>query len=1013
MLAESLVASLGAHDNPAALRDVLILTPNRRAGRELALALFNRLGRAFVAPSIRPLGDAADDDDAALAFGPDDLSLPRPYPPARRRGALAKLIQRWRIAREEDELPPASALAAADELAALLDQAAIAGGVDWSYLSDIAEEVGPNLAGHWQASSEFLDIVVKNWPYHLEENDAADPQQRRLLAAQALAARWAKQPPQHPVLIAGSTGAGAASRTLMRAVLNLPQGRVILPGFDHDLDSSAWELVAAAPSHPQFTLLETVTTLGRTPADVALWPGLNEQPPQRARRRLLNAALAPAKATRGWNERLRQLASPEDSHALVTQGLQGLTLIEAEDEAEEALAAALLLREALAHPGMIAALVTPEAALGRRVSALLERWDIDIAPSGGAALTRLPSASLLLLLARWMRDPAEPVALLALLKHPLMRLGRAADALQAAIARLELRALRGARRHATLERIAAFLETPRRGRNDEIVLPSRTDSEAASLLRQLDELHRQSAAPFIGPSASIAEAAEALARLAERLASDDRGDFAPLWSGRAGAAAVAFLEQLAELGAELGPIDADDFAELAEAAASRATAPPDAPEHPRIAIWGPLEARLQRRDRIILASLNEGSWPRPAPVDAFLNRTLRRKMGLPDPDERIGLSAHDFAQLANAPETILLRAKRVADKPAVASRWLWRLETLSAGGLSTDDLNAGDPGGTESAQAALSPPPGNNPLDWARALRRSATLTPARPPEPRPPVAARALHEFSPSRVENLIRDPYADYARRILLLSVERRVGEDIDARERGTAVHNAIEAHATKGGDLLALIVAELEQSGASPDMIALEAPLWRRAADAFIEWSNARKDRVADFTLESKGAITFDAPAGPVKLEARADRIELLTDGTLAVIDFKTGLPPSPKQVRSGLSPQLALEAAIAARASFGKIGPAPTSELIYFRFGLSRASADEKNGLPLDFDIKDAPPITTDQVAEDSLAGFLRLLAQFSDPDQPYLSRPRVFNVAERTDYDRLARRAEWSIEEGEE
>jgi ATP-dependent helicase/nuclease subunit B len=464
--------------------------------------------------------------------------------------------------------------------------------------------------------------------------------------------------------------------------------------------------------------------------------------------------------------------------------------------------------------------------------------------------------------------------------------------------------------------------------------------------------------------------------------------------------AAQFIDQLSQLSTSMGRMDAEAFPDFAEAIMQRMTAAPDLPEHPRIAILGPLEARLQRRDRMILASLNEGSWPKPSPADAFLNRSLRKRLSLPDPDERIGLSAHDFSQMANAPEVILLRAKRVDDKPAVASRWLWRLRTLAAGGL----------GGRDAADDMLKPAPGADPLAWARALRHSGRTTPAKPPQPRPPVMARALAKFSPSRVVTLIRDPYADYARRVLQLKPLRSVGEDIDVRERGTAVHEAIDRfekpdNETPLGDL---IEAELNKAGAAPELIRLEMPLWDRAARAYLRWSADRAPRRADFVTEEQARITFETVVGQVVLEAKADRVDLMRDGTLAIIDFKTGQAKSAKMVESGLEPQLPLEAAIAARSNFARIGPAQTSELIYFRMSMSADAAKDENGDPLAF--KNG---TTMQAAENALAGLMALIDQYANPDQPYYSKPRVEFIWSVSDYDRLARRAEWTADEGGE
>lgn len=994
-LAAGLIEATGARAHPQTLADTLIFTPNRRAARELALALYRAMDETLLVPTIRALGDI-ETEDAATAFGADALNLPPALPAARRRGALARLIQRWRAVRFDPPLPPASALAAADELAGLLDQTAIAGAADWGALQHITREMdGADLAEHWRVSASFLEIVATHWPAYLSEQKAVDPLTRRLLAAEATAARWRKQPPHHPVIIAGSTGAAASTRVLMKAALTLPLGAIVLPGLDPDLDAAGWKTVADAPSHPQFALFETLRDIGVAAEDVRDWPGSGETPAGRARRKLVNEALAPAEATKGWNDRLRHLAKPQSAETLVRAGLSGLSLIEAADESEEALVAALLLRETLETETRTAALVTPEAAIGRRVAALLERWGVDVGPSAGAPFNRSRAGSFLLLVMSWARDPADPAALLAVLKHPLCAVGRAPDILQRLTSALERAALRGPR----LDRTLAHL----RRRLDAMDKPPQPD--AASLVADLDEQLAPFASIFAERDIDGAQAATACAELAQGLAASPaspNGD--NLWAGRSGAMAARFIEQLAQLCGEMGRIEASLWPEFATSVARGLTPAPDAPEHPRISIWGPLEARLQRRDRMILAGLNEGAWPKPAPADAFLNRALRKRIGLSDPDERIGLSAHDFAQMANAPEVILLRARRADDKPAVASRWLWRLRTLGAGGL----------GDRDAAEAELRPGPETDALTWARALRGGGPLKPVPPPTPRPPLSQRRLGDMSPSRVGDLIRDPYADFAKRILRLERLRAVGEAIDARERGTAVHKAVEIFAgDRSRALEDLIVAGLVKSGAPDDLIELERPLWVRAANAWLRWAEARAPFVADIELEAKSTIAFRSTAGDVTLGAKADRVERLKDGTLAIIDFKTGTPKSWKQVLAGLEPQLALEAAIGARSGFGRIKPAPASQLIYFQMSTSAATDKEKNGQPLAFKDADKQDVPAMTVAEEAFAGLVRLVNGYARPEQPYLSRPRAFSVKIYSDYDRLARRDEWTVEEGEE
>ncbi|MEM6625847.1 MAG: hypothetical protein AAF719_04015 [Pseudomonadota bacterium] len=424
-LATTLAEACGLDASADALAEAVVFLPNRRAARAFAEALHDaarRAGRpALIAPDIRVLGDL-DEDDGRLT--PSDLTLPPVLSPAKRRGALFRLIQRWRAAQRDPTLPPlppGSALAAADELAALLDQSAMGEDADWARLKDVAMEA--DLAAHWHKSASFLDIVAAQWPRHLEEKSASDPLARRHAAAEAQAAVWAKEPPAHPVVVAGSTGATPASRTLMRAAMLLPKGAIVLPGLDPELSAAAWDEIGRAPSHPQFTLGRALDRLGVSPDSVEPWPGADEAQTARARRLLINEALAPATRTKDWTRRLVQLAGEKGPTDLIQNGLDGLALIEAEDQGDEALLAALLLREALETPDRTAALVTPDPGLARRTSSLLARWDVALTPSGGTPLLQTSPGRYLGLLGQWARDPADPVLLLSVLKHELTRLG--------------------------------------------------------------------------------------------------------------------------------------------------------------------------------------------------------------------------------------------------------------------------------------------------------------------------------------------------------------------------------------------------------------------------------------------------------------------------------------------------------------------------------------------------------------------------------------------------------------
>lgn len=944
VLADALVSELVREDDPFALTDALVLLPNRRAAAGLIDAFATRLGGAALLPTIRPLGDPHADDDPDV-WGADALAsdiLP-PIDPMQRRLELASLIRR-RDAAESGVEDPARAIALADELARLLDSAATVDRVAWEKLPTLVEEI--DLARHWGNAARFLEIVANYWPLHLAEQGVSDFAEHGAKLRRALSARWSVKPPTRPVIIAGSTGSIATTRELMRVVAGLPRGVVVFPGVDVDMDERAWALVG--DQHPQHALKETLLALGVERGDIPLLAHENTR--GRARRVLMREALAPAEQTADWLGRL----DAAGGGAFVAEGAAGLSLVEAATEDEEAVAIALLLREMLEQDGATAAVVTPDKALARRIESKLVRWGVQPVISHGSPLRETEAGVLIALLCDLSRDAGEPVALAGLLKHPRVMLA-GAEFIQ-----LEHKALRGPRRYGALREVAALPEL-----------------EEAAPVRDLIARVEQVLAPLavlIGQQeTSLDQFADGLALAAENASGGS------IWQGADGEAAAQVLRGAITYGARLGAMRGYAAPRVMLRLMDGVDVPPPRGGDPRVAIWGPLEARLQRRDLMILAGLNEGVWPAPPPEDPFMSRGMRDRLGLPSLDQRIGLAAHDFAQLANAPRVVLTRALRRDGAPTLASRWLWRLKTLMQG-----------------AGAALEN--GNRYAAWAYALHAPEAPRAPRVPKPCPPAGKR-LVQISVTQVETLIRDPYAVYARRILGLEYLKPLAAPPGPSERGQAVHKAIERF--EDGDnpelLAALLDEELRLHGISPERRLAERERLRASVSALIAWFAERRALGAGVFREQKGALDVDG----VKLTGIADRIELGPNHA-AIFDFKTGMPPSNAQVESGLAPQLPLEAAMLARGAFAKVAKAQATELGYFRFG----SADP-TPKPLTFETG------AHAAGEATFAALRGLLAHYASPDKPFLSKPRVQFIKPYVEYDHLARRKEWADAEGGE
>ena len=966
-LARGLFDALAPH-GPDALSQATVLTPTRRGARALADAFVAAAeGRAVLPPQMRPLGDL---DEGEPPFEPGDLALdlPAAIDPLKRRFELTRLAaDQWELL-DGRELTAAAALEMGDALGRFLDSLQIE---ELSLDAGLESLVEAEMAEHWQVSRLFLEAALAVWPRRLEALGVVDVSERRVRLLRRLAEHWTETPPRGVIVAAGSTGTAPATRDLLIAIAAAPQGLVVLPGLDQNLADKAWAKVDV--QHPQGALKRLLDRAGVAKGAVAVWPASNRADlAGRWRLRLVNEALRPAEETADWLGVIAELRKEgaEDDVDPIAKGLEGLSAVSARSEEEAATVAALLLREALETPGLTAALVTPDQALSRRVTAKLARWGVVPDSSAGESLAGSPTGVLATLVARAAVDALDPVTLLGLLKHPYVRLGDSQD--------LERAGLRGPRARRWTELKARLAKAP-----DALPLAERLETIVDSLA-------------WTGESQPVSDAARRVVQAMEALADDGTGGFGDLWAGHDGEAMARLLAGLIQDAGDLPPATPRGFVDLLERLLGGETVRSGGATHPRLRILGAIEARLVRADRLVVAGLEEGVWPAAAPLDPFLSRPMRETLGLPSPERRIGLAAHDFAQAACAPEVILLHTERREGAPSVKSRWLWRLETLARGaGLTI----AGRP------QA----------LDWARALDAPDAYAPARRPAPRPPVADRP-RELAVTRIEALTRDPYAVWARDMLRLYPLDRPDAAADARARGTAIHAAFERFAEiypaelpqdAATTFANLYLEALEAAGLPHEAMAREAALAVEAAEWVTRLERERRDGRA-IHVELKGERTIMTPGGPFKLTARADRIEATAEGFGHILDYKTGKAPSKREVSTGFSPQLTLTAAILQAGGFPDLGPLPPGDLTYLEItGRKPAGKVETRALAGD---------ESAEAAAKALAGLAQLVARFDDPAQPYLSRVAPqFVKARMSDYDHLARVFEWSTsgEEGEE
>lgn len=958
--ADALVAGLirRAGRDPLALARALVLLPNNRAVRAVTDAFVRASGGGLVLPRLVALGDPDLGETTGAALDPADAADPPPpaVAPYQRRMILARLVAEER-AKGGQPVDAAEAVRLAGELARTLDQLLV---------EEIAPErlraikMGPELTEHWRRALSTFEVVLERWPGELNRLGRIDAARRRTLLLDRMTARWRMTPPAGLVCAAGVTDTAPSIARLQRCVADMPGGMVVFAGLDLSMPEEEWAALGphardpetgrtrrSIETHPQFHLKLMLDRMDTGRGEVATWREGGGHDADTARGRAIANALAPAEFTGKWTA-----LAAEDRR------LKGVTAAELATPAEEAQAIALALREVLETPERTAALVTPDRALARRVAAHLGRWGIAIDDTAGRPLSILPPGTLLLALVEAAAQRFAPLALLALLKHPLVRSGAARLPWLDGVRALD-RSLRGPRPAAGLDAIDGHLK------------PGSAKAwwpEACDLLTPV-------AHAFDGGARPLAELLAVVRETAAALCGDE------LWAGPAGRAAAEFLADL-EAEAPAGPatVQPEDIPQLLRTLLDEIAVRPPPWGHPRLAIYGLIEGRLQTADLMVLAGLNEGVWPgRPAP-DPWLAPRIRAELGLPGLERQVGTAGHDFAQGLGAPQVIVTRARRDAKSPALASRLWLRLQALAGERFERASALEG----------------------WTRDLDDPREHRPEDRPAPSP-VAALRPKLISVTEVDRLKADPYAFYARRVLALRPLDPVDADASAAWRGNAVHDILDQwwkqDACRVDALRARAEAMLRDERTHPMMRALWQPRLLEAID-WIAGAIAAQGEAGRFVASAEGQGQI-AIAG-VTLQGRYDRVDRLANGALAIIDYKTGKPPSAAAVKAGFSLQLGLLGLIAERGGFADVaGKAEAFE--YWSLGKKRDQFGYIES-PVDPDGK-RDRIPTAHFTATAAHNFTEVAGKWLTGGEAFTAK-LVPEYAPYAEYDQVMRRDEW-------
>lgn len=929
-------------DNLFDLTNVTIFLPNRRAARELKNAFIRLHGlNATLLPKILPLGSI---DEDGFFFAGNDLDLPPVISTTERLLLFIRLITARPDNFQIEHLSFAQACFLAKELGSMIDMVNNEQ-LDFSTLEKIVPE---EYAAHWQNTLKFLKIITEFFPKILEERNLIDIGEYNNLLFKQQNDFLKKTLPNDEIIIAGTTATFPAMKQLVKTVSELPNGKIYLSGLDKFLDDESWNIIDE--THPQYELKQLLDFLQLSRQDIpdVVHPKLKE------RENLFSEVMRPASSTDKWLN-LCNFPFPEKS-------VQGLNIINCYDSREEALVVASIMRHNLETPEKTTALITEDRNFARQVSDELQRWNIQADDSAGIPLSQTPQGIFLRLIAEVCEENFAPLPLLSLYKHPLTCVGTSGAEIRSEIRKYEKNILRN--RQKRNEKDNAFI------------------ADQKELFEELSELMAQ-------PQAKFKDLLSAHLKLAEKLASkNDKNGADILWAGETGETAASLLSGLLESSEVLNTIPQGQYYDLFDALLAGSMVRSKYGSHPRLRILGPIEARLCSFDTIIISGLSEGIMPKNTSSGAWLSRPMKKDFGFPLPEKAIGVLAHDFCEMACGKEVYLTRSERVQGTPMVKSRWLMRLETvLKAYGFDINKLQ-------------------KSPyLSWIQQLERTEKITPIEPPYPKPPIKSRP-RELWASDIEKLIYDPYSVFASKILRLKKTEDLLPPPDAIDLGIIVHSVLErfykTYPQKLPDntkniLISFSQEAFEQNSISSEVRAFWWPKMQKIIDWVCEKEKSLRQEVKYTYCETKGNISFESLAGTFVLGAKADRIDENIDGTLSIIDYKTGSAHNIKQINSGYAPQLPIEGIIAEHGGFEGIKKAKVSNLSYWR--LNKEIINVQKDL--------------DEILESNFNKIKELINTYDNEEIGYVTKPNPKYCLAKSDYQHLSRIDEWEVNENDD
>ncbi len=819
-----------------------------------------------------------------------------------------------------------------------------------------------NISSHWQHSLEFLNIIFEYW-----SKDIGDVpiEAINLEIISILDKKWRLNPPQYPIIIAGSTGSRGITKSFIKLVSKQQKGLIVLPGFDFSQTKEVWDSFQKSKDfedHPQFRYFELLNELSINPKNIKNWK--NEKIAPTPRNQLVSLALRPAPVTDQWLEEGPKLTE-------LKSATSGLTLIEAPTSRDEANAIALCIRKAVKENKSIS-LITPDQNLLRQVNAALGRWNLIPDDVAGKSLSVTPIGIFLRQIIRLIGQEITAENLIPLLKNPLTNSGGAERGKHMNLVRsIELNLRENQNRSGEiLEFLSKKLNESKKSNDTSWLHWVQNSLESLQTMR----------------TASLTDFLEVLIRTGEQFSNGPLEKKGLLWLENSGERAKNVLNDLLNAGSKIKILDISEFSNILNFILNKEVVRETVNVHPLIKFWGTLDARISNTEITILGGMNEGIWPQIKNADHWLNRSMRKEAGLLSQERKVGLLAHDFQQGINNNTVIITRSERIDDTPSVPSRWLNRITNLLKG-LGTDGRNQLDEMKTR----------GNFWLNLAKAVEEPRqNMTPAERPSPVPPLAVRPKH-LSVTQIEKLIRDPYSIYARYVLKLKKLQPLKKQANVLLRGNVIHKIMQkfSELTKNNQNL---LNSLELIKLSEDIFSKEVPwpairsVWKiqfkKTIPLFLEAEKLRRQNASPLFFEHPGS-TFLSEVG-ITLTAIADRIDKNRLNELLIYDYKSGKPPTLKQLET-FHKQLILEALIAENGGFKNIPAAPVISICYISLNNAHPNTEK---------------IITREDIEKIKNEITQLVSYYHSDITGFTARLRMEKLEIVSDYDHLSRYGEW-------